>query len=58
MYSYHKSTAVPQNNLDAFLYAWMEHSASVLLAFCLPCHSYIFRFKNLSGDHVTHARKK
>lgn len=54
----HKNTAVPQNNLGALLYVWLEQSNSAVLAFCSPCHSYIFRFKNLFGDCVTHARKK
>lgn len=54
----HKNTAVPQNNVGALLNVCIEQSDSAVLAFCSPCHSYIFRFKNLSGDCVTHARKK
>lgn len=58
VYISHKNTALPQSNLGAFLYVWIEQSDSAALAFCSPCHSCIFRFKNLSGDHVTHAREK
>lgn len=58
LYNNHKSTVVPQNNQDALLYVWVEQSSTVILSFSLSCHSYVFRFKNPSGNHVTHARKK
>lgn len=38
----YKNPAVPQNDLDALLWVWMEQRASVLLAFCLPSVPPVF----------------